>query len=133
MINPHTDLIVLKKGTGALDLSEAYYYHDGKFETIMIVVREIFKDFRKYGLDLLNKQLNRLLHNQIIKDGLSYLRSIPNPQIKVADNTLREKLQLELKGLLFAIEGQTREDRKEIVRTARELIDLYWDNQKSKV
>lgn len=128
MINPHKDLIVLKKGTGVINLSEAYYYSDGKFETTIIVVKEIFEDFKKYGLDFFHKQIDRLSHNEIIKAGLSYLKFLAKLQTKLTDRGIHEKIQLELKEQLFAIEGQTRDDRKEIVRAARELINLYLDN-----
>ncbi|MEN0053658.1 MAG: hypothetical protein AAGC65_08310 [Mucilaginibacter sp.] len=131
MINPHVDLISLKKGTGAINILEAYYFHDGKFETTAMVVEEMFKDLKNYGLDFFNKQFDRLLHNQIIQVGLSHIKSIPKLHIKSADDSFSEKLQLELKERLFDIKGQSREDRKEIVRTARELINLYFENLES--
>jgi hypothetical protein len=129
IINPHKDLIVQKKGTGAINISDAYYYHDGNFETIIIVVKEIFEDFKKYGISFLNNQIGRLLHNQIISVGLAYIKSLYINQETVLDKVVLEKLQQELKERLFAVEGQTRDDRKEIVRTARELMDLYLEKQ----
>ncbi|OOQ58993.1 hypothetical protein [Mucilaginibacter pedocola] len=125
LLNPHLDLIVLKKGTGALPLSEAYYYHDGNIETVLIAVEQIFYDFKHHGISFLDNQFQKLQQNHIIKTSLHFLRSRENNRARVGNVAVREELEKELKEKLYAVPGQTREDRKKINRTTRELIELY--------
>ena len=56
-INPHTDLIVLKKGTGVIPIDEAYYFHNGRVKTTTKVVEQIIKDYKDFGIPFLTSNI----------------------------------------------------------------------------
>jgi hypothetical protein len=141
LINPHIDLVVLKKGKGVIRIEEAYYFHNGKVKTTTKIVEQIFKDFKQYGLPFIDKQFERLKKNKIIKSGLAYLDSL-----NLDKKDLREQIEKQLtqeRGMISSIihpaytglkqhlqniKGQTREDRKTLPRLSFDLIESYWSN-----
>jgi hypothetical protein len=141
LINPHTDLIVLKKGTGVIPIEEAYYWHNGKIESATNIVESIFKDYVEYGLPFLERQFVMLTNNEIIKEGLAYISglNIDKVLMKIEIETqLRQNGQMisgvkspifiDLKEHLQKIKGQTISDRKQIPKFAFELLELYYNS-----
>ena len=142
LINPHVDLITLKKGTGVVGIEEAYYFHNGKIQTTTKLVEQICKDFVDYGVPFLDKQYHCLKTNGIVNAGLDYIQ-----QLQVDRETLKLELSNELKEVgyvasrlthsvyvnlketLQSIPNQTREDRQKIPGFAYELLEFLWTNQ----
>ena len=139
LINPHKDLKVLRHNTGALNIQDAYYFHNGQVETTTKTVKEIFGDFKKYGLPFLDKQLERLKTNAIIKSGIDYINSLQTDQENLKKeiteelnkgglllSSLKHPIYLELKERLQSISGKSKEDRQLIPKAAHELLEIYW-------
>lgn len=141
LINPHRDLKVLRHHSGALNIQDAYYFHNGKVETTTETLNEIFRDYKEYGLPFLDEQMERLKSNAIVKRGFDYIdhlqtekeklkneimeelntRSLPIPSIKhPIFNDLKEKM--------LSVSRQSKEDRRKISKTALELLEFYWMN-----
>lgn len=138
LINPHVDLITSKKGTGAVSIEEAYYFHNGHIQTTTEVVDEICRDYVQYGLPFLDKQYERIKNHDLINAGFDYLL-----QLSMDKDDLKAQLQDDLKqaGFLFAglkhsiyldfknhlqsIGGQTNDDRKQIPRLSFDLLNIY--------
>ncbi len=141
-INPHSDLITLKRGTGITPLEEAYYYHNGRIETTTKIINEIISDLKKYGLRFLDNQYDNLKTNPLIIEGLRKLKSIDYDNSKLkSEIELQQKkdgnkitkfnhpIYSELKESLQKMEGMSRENRKQIPRLAHELIEILIYNE----
>jgi hypothetical protein len=139
LINPHVDLIALKKGTGAVGIEEAHYFHNGKIQTTTKSVEQICKDFVDYGVPFLDDQYDRLNTNQIVNEGLGYiqqlgvdrqtLKSEINNELKQVGyvaSRLTHPVYVDLKETLQSIQSQTREDRQKIPKLAYDLLGLLW-------
>lgn len=139
IINPHKDLIVLKKGTGSIPIEEAYYFHNGKVETATKVIREIFNDYKKYAIPFLDKQYALLTNNEIVKAGLEYiskltidkneLKEIIEKELSSPDHkfpSIQHDIYVKLKDHLRAVPGQTKELRQLNSKTSHEILELYW-------
>lgn len=142
LINPHTDLIVLKKGTGVISIDEAYYFHNGRLKTTTKVVEQIINDYKEFGIPFLDKQYKRLTDSQIIKVGLAYIekltvdRKILKREIEESLNAPGQRISVvrhliydDLKAKLFAVSGLTKEDRQKIDKLTFELLELYYDSE----
>ena len=142
LMNPHKDLIVLKKGTGVIPVEEAYYFHNGQVETTTRIVNEITKDFKKYGLPFLNKQFNQLKKSSLIKDGLGFINGLSIEKQLLLEKTengkdavgqaiidLKSPTYLALKSQLQSIKSIDRETRKKIPGLTYELLDFYLDEK----
>ena len=136
LINPHTDLKVLKHNTGALGIDEAYYFHNGHVATTMQTVRELFQDYITYGLPFLDKQLVRLQTNEIVKAGLDYIgklkmdkESLKNEFEQIRGSFDKHPLHIDLKKSMQAVPRQSREDRQLIPYITTELLEMYWENE----
>lgn len=138
-INPHIDLKVLKHNSSALNIQDAYYFHNGQVETTKGIVKEIFGDYKKYGLPFLDNQLERLRSNAIVKLGLDYIDNLQTDKQKLKSEITEElnksgfslsnckhTIYIDLKEKLQSVSGQTREDRQKIPKTAHELLEIYW-------
>ncbi len=138
-INPHKDLKVLRHNSGALNIQDAYYFHNGQVETTTKIVKEIFGDYKKYGLLFLDHQFERLKSNEIVKRGLEYIGNLQADKQKLKNEILgelnkggvlipsiRHPIYIDLKEKLFSVEGLTKDDRRLIPKTAHELLELYW-------
>jgi len=136
-INPHCDLITLKRGTGITPLEEAYYYHNGRVETTTKIIRQIISDIENYGVLFLENQINNLSTNPLIIEGLRLFNSIDydtaklKAEIESEQNNnghvitrLKHPVYIELKESLQNVEGISRENRQEIPRLAYELIEI---------
>ncbi len=141
-INPHIDLVVLKKGTGVISIDEAYYFHNGRVKTTTKVVEQITKDYKDFGIPFFDKQYKRLTEMQVIKVGLDYIESLTVDR-KVLKREVEESLNApgqrlaavrhpiydDLKAKLFAVSGLTKEDRQKIGKLTFELLQLYYDSE----
>lgn len=139
LINPHGDLISLKRNSSATALEEAYYYHNGRVETTTKIVKQIFKDFSTKGLSFLNQHFKRLNENELIKVGFDFLDSLnSNKQLlqneietelrqeKYLISSIKHPIFIQLKEHLRAISGQEKEERKLFRKTTFELLEVYW-------
>lgn len=142
LINPHIDLITLKKGTGAVNIEEASYFHNGKVQTTTNLVNQIANDFLHYGIPFLHEQFNQLLSSQIINVGLEHIKNLKvDPQklrteidtelkqVGYITSRLTHPIYFNLKETLQNIPNQTREDRQHIPSFSYELIELLWSSQ----
>ncbi len=139
LLNPHKDLKVLRNNSGALNIPDAYYFHNGQIETTTKTVKEIFSDFKKYGLPFLDKQLERLKSNAIIKEGFDYIYNLQTDKETLKNeltgelnkvglllSSLKHPIYIELKEKLQLVNGQSKEERQLIPKTAYELLEIYW-------
>jgi hypothetical protein len=139
LLNPHKDLKVLRHKSGALNIQDAYYFQNGQVETTTKTVREIFGDYKKYGLPFLDKQLERLKSNAIVKRGFDYIDDLQTDKQKLKNeiteelnkgglllSSIKHTIYINLKEKLQSVSGQTKEDRQKIPKTAHELLELYW-------
>ena len=139
LINPHKDLKVLRHNSGALNIEDAYYFHNGQVETTTKTVKEIFGDFKKYGLPFLDKQVERLKSNSIVKRGFDYIDDLQTDKQKLKTeiteelnkgglllSSIKHPIYVDLKKKLQSESGQSKEDRQIIPKTAHELLELYW-------
>lgn len=139
LLNPHKDLKVLRHNSGALNIEDAYYFHNGQVETTTKTVKEIFGDFKKYGLPFLDRQAERLKSNLIVKLGFDYIDDLQIDKQKLKTeiteelnkgglllSSVKHPIYIELKEKLQSISGQSKEDRQIIPKTAHELLELYW-------
>lgn len=138
-LNPHKDLKVLRNDSGALNIEQAYYFHNGQVETTTRIIKEIFGDFKNYGLPFLDQQFDRLTSNEIIKMGLTYLDSLQidkeNLKKEITEelhkggfviSRIKHPIYIDLKEKLQTVSGQNKEDRQLIPKTALELLEIYW-------
>lgn len=144
LINPHVDLIVLKKGTGVIPVEEAYYFHNGRVARTTKITEQIFNDFVSFGQPFIDKQYKRLRDNELINTGLEIIGTLKY-DTKLLKNEIEYELKngghlissikhpvyIELKETLQSIPNQTREERKEISRLAFDLIELYYTDRQN--
>lgn len=140
LINPHIDLKVLKKGSGAIPVEEAYYFHNGRVATTTKVIEEIFADFKKYGIPFLEQQLDQIESSPTIRAGISFInnlsvdkeelqRSITESMVQGRLSAIRNNTYDELKQTLYSTlngNGRMKEVRNKIPKSAFELLELYW-------
>lgn len=139
LINPHSDLISLKRNFSAIPLEETYYYHNGHVDTTGKIVKQIFQDFNTKGLSFINQHFIRLNENEIVKAGFDFLDSL-NISKQLLQNEIETELRngkhlissirhptfIQLKEYLQAIPDQEKEERKLIPKTTLELLEVYW-------
>jgi hypothetical protein len=139
IVNPHSDLKVLRHNTRVLDIQDAYYFHNGQVETTTNSVEKIFNDFKKYGLSFLDTQFQQIQSNEIIKTGLNYIDKllVDKEKLKTEIETelnkgghqissIKQPTYLDLKETLLKVNNQSKDDRKLIPKSAYELLELYW-------
>jgi hypothetical protein len=139
LLNPHKDLKVLRHNSGALNIEDAYYFHNGQVETTTKTVKEIFGDFKNYGLPFLDKQIERLKSNSIVKCGFDYIDNLQTDKQKLKTeiteelnnggllvSSIKHPIFIDLKEKLFSVGGLTKDDRRVISKTAHELLEIYW-------
>lgn len=139
LINPHKDLKVLRYKSGALNIQDSYYFHNGQVETTTKTVNEIFGDFKKYGLPFLDKQLEKLKSNSIIKCGFVYIDNLQTGKEKLKKeiteelnkgglllSSINHPIYIDLKEKMQNVSGQSIEDRQKITKSALEILELYW-------
>lgn len=139
LLNVHRDLKALKPNSGALNIQDAYYFHNGQVETTTNTVKEIFGDFKKYGLPFLDKQFESLQSNAIVKCGFDYLDDLQIDQQKLKSeiteelnrgglllSSIKHRNYVDLKEKLQSVSGQSKEDRQKIPKTTYELLEIYW-------
>jgi len=138
IINPHKDLKVLRHNSGILNIKDAYYFHNSKVETTTKVVKEIFEDYKKYGIVFLENQFENLKTNKILKFGFEYLNNL-NIDKQTLKNEISEELAkngfllskmqnyvfLNLKTELQTLNELKKNDKILIPKTALEIIELY--------
>ncbi len=139
LLNPHKDLKVLQHNSGALNIEDAYYFHNGQVETTTNTVKKIFADFKKYGLPFLDKQVKRLESNSIVKRGFDYIDDLQTDKQKLKTeiseelnkgglllSSIKQPIYIDLKEKLQSVSGQSKEDRQLIPKTTHELLEIYW-------
>jgi hypothetical protein len=139
LLNPHKDLKVLQHNSGALNIEDAYYFHNGQVETTTNTVKKIFADFKKYGLPFLDKQVKRLDSNSIVKRGFDYIDDLQTDKQKLKTeiseelnkgglllSSIKQPIYIDLKEKLQSVSGQSKEDRQLIPKTTHELLEIYW-------
>ena len=139
LLNPHKDLKVLRHNSGALNIEDAYYFHNGQVETTTKTVKEIFGDYKKYGLPFLDKQVERLKFNSIVKRGFDYIEDLKTDKQQLKTeiteelnkgglllSSIKHQIYVDLKEKLQSVSGQCKEDRQLIPKTTHELLELYW-------
>lgn len=139
LINPHKDLKVLRHNTGVLNIQDAYYFHNGQVETTIKTVKEIFGDYKKYGLSFLDTQLEKLKSNSIIKCGFDYIDNLQtdkeNLKKEITEglnkgglllSSIKHPIYIDLKEKMQSVSGQSKEDRQKIPKTAHELLEIFW-------
>ncbi len=139
LLNPHNDLKVLRHNSGVLKIEDAYYFHNGQVETTTKTVKEIFSDFKKYGLPFLDKQFERLKSNSIVKRGFDYIDDLQTDKHKLKTeiteelnkgglllSSMKHPIYVDLKEKLQSVSGQSKEDRQLIPKTAHEFLEIYW-------
>ena len=139
LLNPHKDLKVLKHKSGALNIQDAYYFHNGQVETTTKTVKEIFGDFKKYGLPFLDKQIEILKTNEIVKSGFEYIDKLQTAKDKLKKeiteelnkgglliSSIEHPIYIDLKEKMQSLSGQSKDDRQKIPKTAHELLEIYW-------
>jgi len=139
LLNPHKDLKVQRHNSGALNIEDAYYFHNGQVETTTKTVKEIFGDYKKYGLPFLDKQVERLKFNSIVKCGFDYIEDLKTDKQQLKTeiteelnkgglllSSIKHQIYVDLKEKLQSVIGQSKEDRQLIPKTTHELLELYW-------
>lgn len=139
LLNPHKDLKVLRHNSGALNIQDAYYFHNGQVETTTKTVKEIFGDFKKYGLAFLDEQLEKLKSNAIIKCGFDFIDDLQNDKGKLKKeiseelnkgglliSRIKHPVYIDLKEKMLSLSGQSKDDRQKVPKTAHELLEIYW-------
>jgi hypothetical protein len=139
LLNPHKDLKALRHNSGALNIEDAYYFHNGQVETTTKTVKEIFGDYKKNGLPFLDKQVERLKSNSIVKLGFNYINDLRIDKQKLKTeiteelnkgglllSSIKHPIYIDIKEKLQSVSGQTKDDRQKIPKTAHELLELYW-------
>ena len=142
LINPHQDLKVLKHNKGGINIQDAYYFHNGLVETTTKTVKEIFQDYKKYGIPFLDKQLKTIKTSEIIRGGLDYIgklhvdKELVKKEIEKELNKcgfmltgIKHPVYLDLKEKLQSVSGQSKEDSQLISKTAYELLEIYWRSE----
>lgn len=144
LINPHVDLIALKRDKSLIPIEEAYYFHNGHVATTTKVTEQILNDFVSFGLSFIDGQYKQLQNNELINVGLEIISKLKYDSAKLKTeieaelqkgrhliSCIKHPLYIDLKEALQAIPNQTREDRKEIPRLAFDLIELYYADNKN--
>lgn len=140
LLNPHKDLQVLIHNSEALNIQDAYRFHNGKVETITTTVKNIFGDYQKYGLPFFNMQIESLKSNAIVKCGFDYIDNLQVDQEKlkneIADelkkggfliSRIKHPIYILLKEKMQSVSGQSKDDRQKIPQTAYEFLELFWN------
>ena len=138
LVNPHQDLKVLRHGKGGLAQREAYYWHSGRIAGTAGTVREIFDDYRRYGLPFLDRQWDQVQRHPLLQAGFTYLDGLRvdraalhaelEAQIKAGElqlSQLQHPVYLELKASLTGEPGVPKADRSLIALTAFELLQWH--------
>jgi len=139
LLNPHKDLKVLRYDSGALNIQDAYYFHNGQIETTTKTVKEIFGDFKKYGFPFLDLQVEGLKSNAVVKRGFDYIDDLQADKQKLKNeiteelnkgghllSSIKHPIYVDLMEKLQSVSGQSKEDRQLIPKTAHELLEMYW-------
>jgi hypothetical protein len=138
LVNPHIDLITLKKGTGVIPVEEAYYFHNGRVKTTTEIIRQIVFDFKKFGIPFFKRQIEQIQNSNLIKVGLEFINKIDKDKESLKAeletelknggyliSSLKNETFLQLKSKLQSLKGNDRDTRKKIPKLAYELLDYY--------
>lgn len=139
LLNPHKDLKILRHNSSALNIQDAYYYHTGQVESITKTVKEIFGDFKKYGLPFLDTQIEIIKSNLIINDGFDFINTLQIDKQKLKNevteelnkgglllSSIKHPIYIKLKEKLQSVSGQSKKDRQLIPKMAHELLEIFW-------
>lgn len=137
IVNPHQNLKVLRHGADNLSQKEARYWHSGRIAGTAAIVRDIFADYRRYGVPFLDQQWNNVQQHPLLQAGFDYLsgqvldRTALKTELEAELNNrggqleqLQHPVYLELRDRLKQLSGMPRADRQLIPLMAGEL--LFW-------
>jgi hypothetical protein len=138
IVNPHQDLKVLRHGTDNPPQRDAYYRHSGRMAGTAATVRDIFADYRRYGVPFLDQQWNTVQHHPLLRAGFDYLdglridRAALQAELvqaigpgELKPDRLQHPLYQELRETLRQLSGLSRAHRALIPLTAYELLQWY--------
>jgi len=134
LINPHIDLLVLKKGTGVIPADESYYFHNGQVKTTTEVIEQIVNDFKEFGKPFLQKQAKQFEKSDLLKAGFDFIENLEIDKSKLNDELKKDitsagrftsNTYLKLKAELQSVNGIDRETRKNIPKLTYELLEFY--------
>jgi hypothetical protein len=139
LINPHVDLIVLKKKVNAVRMEQTvYFFRNTRLKTVREVIQQIIKDYKFFGINFLDRQQRKRDYSLYLSHGLAFLSelTIDKSALKreIEDylhngrnwiSSVKSPAYENLKERLRQIPGQSREERKNIPRLAFDLIELY--------
>ena len=134
LINPHINLLVLKKGAGVIPADEAYYFHNGRVKTTTKIIEQIVNDFKEFGKSFLQKQAKQYEKSDLLKAGFDFIKDLEIDKSKLNDELKKDKnsagritsiTYLKLKEELQSVKGIDRETRKNIPKMTYELLEFY--------
>ncbi len=144
VVNPHQDLKVLRHGTDSPPRRDAFYRHSGRMAGTAATVRDIFADYRRYGLPFLDQQWTTVQDHSLLRAGFDYLSGLRVDRAALhtelakalgASQENPERIQhpvyQELRELMRQLSGLSRTHRALIPLTAYEL--LQWHGQAESV
>lgn len=138
IVNPHQDLKVLRHGTESLSQRDAYYRHSGRMAGTAATVRDIFADYRRYGLPFLDQQWTTVQDHPLLRAGFDYLSGLRTDRAalqeelaqalgsgEVRPERIQHPLYQELRETMRQLSGLSRAHRALIPLTAYELLQWY--------
>jgi hypothetical protein len=136
----HTDLLVIKSGSGASKIENSYYWHNGKIVMVDKVVNQIARDFRDFGLKYLDIRVKKIETSDLVRQGLNFIQTlaVDKYELKKEIETERKKAEyvvsrikhplfIQLRDMLQNVPDQAREDRQKISTLTFELLELYYE------
>jgi hypothetical protein len=144
-LNPHIDLIALVKKTGIIKIEESAYFHNGKLNTTTQIVRNIVEDYKKEGINFLNRRMSALKNDQFMRIGLNFIDNLNvdptdlkrdlcerSKEVKYRVSRVNNPLFEELKLIFIKTEGGEKEYRQRLPKLAYELLEYYCDKRIAK-
>lgn len=145
ILNNHFDLLTLKRGTGIAPIEQAYYFHNGRVNTVNETIKSLVRDFSTVGMEFLESRFCSLSSNQLLYFGLAFIENISTnkeqlkeefqAELKSAEyvtSRIKHPMYVELKEKLQSIPNQTKELRQLIPGFAYSLIEMYYENNVTK-
>lgn len=137
-LNLHKDLIAIIKNSGAINIEDAYYFHNGKLDRTTAVIQEIVNDYRTYGINYLENRAQLMRENKLLNIGLDYIKELSvNPIILKSEleqglkkaNYLVRAVEhpefIKLKEVLSRVKYGEKNERQYIPKLTYELLLFY--------
>lgn len=137
-INPHVDMLAIRKGNTVYPGNDTAYYCDDDEESLIAMIDQVIADVGSAAVPWFGNRWNDLQTNRLVNSGLDIIAAwdhdktmlrneirIQLRRAKLVARNVRHPMCTGLKNKLLAIPGQTPEAYYEIPRLAFELIELY--------